>query len=380
MKIENYERHYVAGLIITVLLIGALGIIWMNETPRMDHQAEEVMKESVLRGREIYIEQCAFCHGSTGQGEAGPALNNKEYLESVSDRIMFETVSAGRPGTIMPAWAQGNGGPLTDEGIRDLVNFMRLWEENAPEMAEGFVPDPARGMTVFSSSCFICHGENGEGSPAAPAINDQNRLATQDNDWYRDLISYGRPAKGMPTWRAVLSLSQVEDLLSLIDAWRAGETVAAGTPVADLLIAALFELEQGEVDDTIFYLDRAEQKAFGPILENFSSVRESLNDDQIEEALNQLITMNADWPIGNAEEGKSIYVVYCRKCHGAEGSGGIGTSLISNDFVLTNSNSELLAFTLSGRDGTAMGGFDGRLSEEQIADVIALLGEWSSKD
>ena len=127
MQKENYERYYFAGLITTVVILASLSIAWIKEPVRMKHYLEELSKESVLRGREIYIEQCALCHGSSGQGEVGPALNSKNYLESASDRIVFETISAGRPGTIMPAWAQGNGGALTDEGIRDLVNFIRLF-------------------------------------------------------------------------------------------------------------------------------------------------------------------------------------------------------------------------------------------------------------
>jgi cbb3-type cytochrome c oxidase subunit III len=380
MQKENYERYYFAGLITTVVILASLSIAWIKEPVRMEHYSEELSKESVVRGREIYIEQCALCHGSSGQGEVGPALNSKNYLESASDRIVFETISAGRPGTIMPAWAQGNGGALTDEGIRDLVNFIRLWEENALETAGEFVPDASRGMTIFSSLCFVCHGENGKGSPIAPAINNRTRLASKDNDWYRGLISYGRPTKGMPTWGEVLSSNQIEDLISLIKAWRIGETVAAEISVADMLISALFELGQGQVVDTVFYLNRAEQIAFGPILDNFIEVRDSLENDQVDDALELLIQISADWPIGNAEEGNNVYLTYCGKCHGTDGEGGIGSRLLGNEFVTTSTNSQLLTFTLSGRDGTAMGGFDGRLTEEQIANVIALLREWQLED
>ncbi|MBT6152593.1 MAG: cytochrome c, partial [Chloroflexi bacterium] len=58
------------------------------------------------------------------------------------------------------------------------------------------------------------------------------------------------------------------------------------------------------------------------------------------------------------------------------GEGNEGSRLNPNDFVNSSSNSELLAFILSGRDGTAMGGFQDRLTEEQIAHVIAFIREW----
>jgi len=376
MKIENYERHYIAGLIITIIILVSLSIVWITEPTRLEGQVEELHVESVLSGREIYNEQCVLCHGSTGQGEAGPVLNSKEFLKSASDRILFETISAGRPGTIMAAWAQGNGGPLTDEGLRNLVSFMRNWEENAPEVAgEEFTPDASRGMTLFSSSCFICHGTDGKGG-AAPAINNRARLVNQDNDWYRDLISFGRPSQGMPIWGTVLSSNQIEDLVLLIDNWRQGESVAANTSVSEYLNSAVFELSQGQVSDTLFYLDRAEQIAFGPISDDFKKVLDSLENEQFGNALDQLTQMSSDWPIGSAEAGAVVYQESCSKCHGVEGEGGDGSRLDPNDFVQSNPNSGLLKFILSGRVGTAMGGFEDRLTEEQIANVIALMRLW----
>ena len=381
MQKENYERYFIAGLIITVLLLAGLSIAWNKEPARMEHLEEEMFKESALRGREIYSEQCAFCHGSTGQGDVGPALNSKNYLEKATDQILFESVRAGRPGTIMPAWAQDNGGPLTDEGIRDLVNFMRFWEENAPEVAgDAYVPDASRGLKLFNSSCFICHGENGMGGDVAPAINDDSRLESLDNDWYRGVISFGRPAKGMPTWGTVLSPNQTEDLIALIEVWRAGESVVSETKVSEMLNSAVFELSQGEVEDTVFYLDRAEQIAFGPILDDFKIVRDYLDDEQLDDAFEYLVQMSAEWPIGNAEEGEAVYIDSCSKCHGTEGKGDEGSRLQPNEFIKTNTNSQLLAYILSGREGTAMGGFNDRLTEEQIAHIIAYLRQWQLND
>jgi cytochrome c oxidase cbb3-type subunit III len=381
MQKENYERHFIAGLIITVLLLAGLTIAWIYEPARMEHLKEEMNKESALRGREIYGEQCALCHGSSGQGAVASALNSKNFLENASDQIMFETVRAGRPGTIMPAWAQDNGGPLTDEDIRDLVNFMRFWEENAPEVAgDELVPDASRGLILFNSSCFICHGENGVGGDVAPAINDPSRLENLDNDWYRGVISFGRPAKGMPTWGTVLSPNQIEDLIALIEAWRAEESVVSETKVSEMLNAALFELSQGDVEDTVFYLDRAERIVFGPILADFKIVRNYLDDEQLDDAFEHLEKMNSEWPFGNAEEGEAVYMDSCSKCHGAEGEGDAGSRLRPNEFMETNTNSQLLAFFLSGREGTMMGGFDGRLTEEQIANVIAYLRQWQLND
>lgn len=377
MQKENYERHYMAGLIITLLIIVGLTAAAFNESARMEDLKHEMFNESSSRGGDIYREQCTSCHGARGEGGAGPALRSKTYLESATDQVIFETIRAGRPGTIMPAWAQDNGGPLTDEDIRDIANFMRGWEEAAPEVAGSeFVPDASRGMTLFNGSCFICHGENGVGGEIAPAINDVSRLVGLDNQWYRDVISNGRPAKGMPTWGTVLSPNQIEDLIALIDAWRAGERVASETKVSAMLNAALFAVSQDDAEDTFFYLDRAEPIAFGPIKDNFDDVRSLVADENFDAAFDLLAELSEDWPIGEAHAGAEVYAASCASCHGVDGEGVVGPSMQPNEFIQESSNAELLAFILSGRDGTAMSGFGDRLSEKQIADVIAFLRDW----
>ncbi len=68
----------------------------------------------------------------------------------------------------------------------------------------------------------------------------------------------------------------------------------------------------------------------------------------------------------------------CLSCHGAEGEGGVGPRLTTNEYIQTSSNSDLLTFLLAGRPGTSMRGFDGRLNEFQIADVIAFLRTWQT--
>ncbi len=381
MKTKNYERYYLAGIIITAIIFVALIGAWWMEPARMELQSEEIHLESVTRGRSIYSEQCSLCHGDKGEGGAGPALNSKNLLLAATDQIMFETISAGRPDTIMPAWAQINGGPLTIEGIWDLVHFMRLWEENAPDLSgQEFVPDASRGMAIYINSCIVCHDDNGSGSNDAPAINRQSSLNSHDNEWYRGVITYGRPTKGMPTWGAILSPNQVEDMIALMEAWRNGETVLAEVAVSDMLNSAVFELSQGQIDDAIFFLDRAVEIAFGPILDDFSMVRDSLDSSKLDLAFDQLVKLSEDWPIGISVDGEVVYLEYCSKCHGEEGGGGVGSRLIENEFISTKTNSELLMFILTGRSGTAMGGFEGRLTEVQIANAIALLRDLQLND
>ena len=96
-------------------------------------------------------------------------------------------------------------------------------------------------------------------------------------------------------------------------------------------------------------------------------------------ALATLEILKEQWPIGDPELGAEIYAVSCKPCHGGDGEGGGGgvfPTLNPNDFVQDNSNGERVSFLGVGRAGTAMPGFDRRLSEDDLANVVAYLRLW----
>ena len=50
-----------------------------------------------------------------------------------------------------------------------------------------------------------------------------------------------------------------------------------------------------------------------------------------------------------------------------------------NEYIQATNSADLVKFLQDGRPGTAMAGFKGRLTDEQLADVIAFLRLWQSK-
>ncbi|MBI5030869.1 MAG: c-type cytochrome [Chloroflexi bacterium] len=377
MQKENYDRYVWIGLVLTLIVIGLMTFAWLGESARLVEAADTTSKAYVSHGRALYVDNCTSCHGTRGEGGAGNVLNSKALLTSATDDILFETIRAGRPNTTMPAWGQSNGGPLTDEDIRQVVSFLRAWEPTAPEIkVNDFVPSAVRGANIFVGSCGICHGDNGKGTNSAPALNDAARLKALDDKWYKQTIANGRPAKGMPTWGTVLSPNQIEDLVALMAAWRKGEAVAPDITVAELLNSALFSLSQNDKADAAFYLRRAKAIAFGPALQKFDPIMTLIEKDQQTQALTDLDALYKNWPIGDEAKGKKVFNDACGGCHGSDGQGGVGRKLKPNEFVKTNTNSEILTLLLTGRVNTAMRGFSGRLTEAQLADVIAYLQSW----
>jgi hypothetical protein len=62
--------------------------------------------------------------------------------------------------------------------------------------------------------------------------------------------------------------------------------------------------------------------------------------------------------------------------HGVEGTGGLGKNLHDNNFIQSQSDEELAAFLLKGRQGTAMDGFEGILAPEDLGYLVTLIRAW----
>lgn len=88
------------------------------------------------RGKQIFEQMCAGCHGTYGNGQEGTksgfvprigTLANKEYMASVPDDYLMLIIQKGGAymGKIaaMPAWEKR----LSDEEIRSIVAHIRTF-------------------------------------------------------------------------------------------------------------------------------------------------------------------------------------------------------------------------------------------------------------
>lgn len=71
---------------------------------------------------------------------------------------------------------------------------------------------------------------------------------------------------------------------------------------------------------------------------------------------------------GDATNGADLYGANCESCHAADGSGGIGPSLV-DELQNTDEYNEFLQIILDGEG--VMPGFSGSLSDQDIADIWA---------
>ena len=369
---ENYTLFFAVGLGLTLAILVILQAYILREPARIQADVAADLAAAVAAGGELYAENCTSCHGEHGEGQSGPALNSRELLKTTTDKAFVSITRTGVPGTNMPAWGQEFGGPFTDEQAAQLAAFMRAWEPTAPEITpEEKNPDPVRGATLFASACFTCHGENGQGTDTAPALNDPERLNQFDDAWYRATIANGRPAKGMPTWGTVLSPDQIIDLVALIAAWREGQTVMPDISVLNRISSALYAIRQFDRLDAAFHLSAALGQASGSQAEDIQETLDLVENNRLFEAEALLITL-----FPPEEMGRELFTTNCASCHGADGTGGTAPNLHNNRFTQANSDEDLTAFVLAGRSGTAMDGFEGILREEDVFNLIALMRTW----
>ncbi len=369
---ENYGSFFTVGLVLTIAIAATFQVYILRETGRIKRDLTKDVELAVEAGNKLYAENCESCHGANGEGITAPALNSRELLKTTPDDVFFSLTRTGVPGTNMPAWGQSIGGPFTDEEISQIVAYIRAWEPTAPEILEEQVEsDPIRGATLYASSCFICHGEDGLGTETAPALKDLSRLETFDDAWYRSTISRGRPAKGMPTWGTVLSPAQIDDLVALISAWRNGEEVAPNIPITSRISDALYAIRQFDALDAAFHLGGALALANDAQAKEINRAIELVRDNRLYEAEALVISL-----FPPEEMGKELFQTNCTQCHGDDGKGGTGPDLFQNSFIKFHTDEELQGLILEGRRGTAMDGFEGILSQDEIKNLIALLGTW----
>ena len=73
-------------------------------------------------GRELYAAACTICHESPQRASSVPDLRALNHPTTAELRRMW--IASGKPGSMMPAFSDKEGGPLTEAQINSLVEYM----------------------------------------------------------------------------------------------------------------------------------------------------------------------------------------------------------------------------------------------------------------
>ncbi len=179
-------------------------------------------------GARLYAQHCAACHGAQGKGGVGVPLALPDFLAQANDHYLRQTIRLGRPGRVMPAFAQ-----LSDAEVNAIVGYLRALAPAGmkPETAKAKPGDAARGAKLYASHCAACHGAHGEGGHGtgvtfsrprdlpilAPALNNPGFLAAASDDFLKTVLVHGRRGTPMqPFLKHGLKERDLDDIVAYV--------------------------------------------------------------------------------------------------------------------------------------------------------------------
>jgi len=124
------------GALILAILVAAFPIYRTVDAHRRNDAIAQQQAALVFSGHHLWALNCAACHGENGQGVSAPALNSKQFLQSVTDEQIQRIASVGVSGTAMPAWSNEFGGPLTAQELAAVVSYLRSLQKDAPNVPD----------------------------------------------------------------------------------------------------------------------------------------------------------------------------------------------------------------------------------------------------
>jgi mono/diheme cytochrome c family protein len=81
------------------------------------------MKQGQFRfGKALYDADCGICHEAEHRASMVPDLHHLKV--PTNEEFWLTWIAHGKPGTFMPAFSQGDGGPLTDMQIASLAAYL----------------------------------------------------------------------------------------------------------------------------------------------------------------------------------------------------------------------------------------------------------------
>src|SRR5215472_7693497 len=237
------------GSLAIALFLVSLPLAGCSHLPGKPGPGPEVPRpDSVLNPVALFNQNCQGCHGADGKNGPAMMLSDPVYLALVDDDILRNVISKGRPGTAMSAFAQKEGGMLTDEQVNVIIRGIRerwskpnaLGGDVAPPYAAKSAGDAAHGQSVYGTFCASCHGADGSGGTKAGSIVDHAYLSLITDQGLRTIVITGRPDFNAPDWRGnvpghPMSDQEITDVVAWLTSQRpsrAAGVAASSSPSA----------------------------------------------------------------------------------------------------------------------------------------------------
>ena len=178
------------------------------------------------RGKTVFGDNCAPCHGSGAAGAKGyPNLNDDDWLwggslDQIKQTIEFGARSGHSKAHEGAMLAFGKQGILKSAEIVTVANYVRSL--SGLSTSQGF--DAVAGRKIFVENCVACHGDAGKGNQelGAPNLTDKIWLYGSDEATIIETITNGR-AGMMPAWTGRLDPSTIKAMAVYVHSLGGGQ-------------------------------------------------------------------------------------------------------------------------------------------------------------
>jgi high-affinity iron transporter len=164
---------------------------------------------SATRGKRLFDENCAACHGERGDGKGPNAaglnpppadFTAPQFIHGETPYDFYHVISLGKRNTAMPAW----DGVLSLQERWDLVSYLWTLAPGSTGVAEG--------QGVYLANCASCHGATGNGQApfstvlvkATPDLSQPQALARRTDAELFAQATAGVAGTPMPSFARVL--------------------------------------------------------------------------------------------------------------------------------------------------------------------------------
>jgi mono/diheme cytochrome c family protein len=170
-----------AGLVTLAVVSLGLPLYWLNEPGRQAGAEVDYSEIFVGRGESLFATtedggfNCAGCHGPGGTGGVAPFTlldDEGEFIAQVtwqspalntvmlrhSEEEVIDVLVYGRPYSPMPAWGEAGGGPLTEQQLDNLIDYMYTITLS-PEEARAEIEDELRSSLGLADDAPIDYGD-----------------------------------------------------------------------------------------------------------------------------------------------------------------------------------------------------------------------------
>lgn len=226
------DRALTFGLLTLVVLAVGLPLYWIMEPGRQENAAGDFGRKFRERGEHMFAASgenaqaldCAGCHGGLDGGVVqdynlqlpdgsiavvdwrAPQLSTV-LLRFSRDEVEY-ILNYGRPGTPMPAWGTEGGGPLNEQQVQNIIDFLdanqvsgeqaqedvaaKLEEYMAAEFDDGEPVFESEGQALFNMglldnfaggayACARCHTEGWSFAEVETSTDDGTLVVNRDD-------------------------------------------------------------------------------------------------------------------------------------------------------------------------------------------------------